>query len=404
MYNPQYLAALRSGYQPDQAYYPAGRSGYPNPGQSFDYGYGMARDYYNNYPENEEGSLDNDFDGMNSPAYYRDGFNQDSNREEYRRFENTHPREDHPDDFHESNFEDGSQNERYEEDLEREEHENTEDLDHVQDDESGNTFPRLSPNQDITIHLDDDSSSYNLPMPPPVMDPNAPPGRYIFKYNHPRRSQNYHPMMDQGFQVPHRFQPPGIRNQYPGVLNSGYGQMSLKDLFFGLPQITVSIAASKTKKANATNDEMMTMKAPESNLIDVDGKEIMKKDLKEDEMDDDVQKVIIGIDRRRRSAQFYGIPLNEDTVYASQIQLGAALHTVKPQNFMFRPDGFTPAYLARHRRFDPKQVMLKADEQNDTSFPSLAPGATVAQDPLPETVYPVFPYNPEQDEPGAIIF
>lgn len=95
---------------------------------------------------------------------------------------------------------------------------------------------------------------------------------------------------------------------------------------------------------------------------------------------------------------------------------------------MFRPDGFTPAYLARHRSVDPKQGVFKAEEQNDSNFPRLAPGATVAQNPLPETVYPVFPYNPEQvhchnfnlnvhskqgiilvffifqDEPGAIIF
>ena len=45
-------------------------------------------------------------------------------------------------------------------------------------------------------------------------------------------------------------------------------------------------------------------------------------------------------------------------------------------------------------------------DKNETSqnFPVVAPGAVVVQQPLPETQFPLFPYDPQQDQPAAVQF
>lgn len=44
------------------------------------------------------------------------------------------------------------------------------------------------------------------------------------------------------------------------------------------------------------------------------------------------------------------------------------------------------------------------EEDGDINLPVDPPGAHVANDPLPEKEFPIFPYDPEQDEPAAVAF
>ena len=44
------------------------------------------------------------------------------------------------------------------------------------------------------------------------------------------------------------------------------------------------------------------------------------------------------------------------------------------------------------------------DDEEEISLPIDPPGALVANDPLPEKTFPIFPYDPEQDEPAAVAF
>ena len=44
------------------------------------------------------------------------------------------------------------------------------------------------------------------------------------------------------------------------------------------------------------------------------------------------------------------------------------------------------------------------DAGNVHNFPVDPPGAHVANDPLPETKFPIFPYDPDQDKPAAVAF
>jgi hypothetical protein len=43
-------------------------------------------------------------------------------------------------------------------------------------------------------------------------------------------------------------------------------------------------------------------------------------------------------------------------------------------------------------------------EDGEIQLPVDPPGAHVANDPLPEKTFPIFPYDPEQDEPAAVAF
>ncbi len=44
------------------------------------------------------------------------------------------------------------------------------------------------------------------------------------------------------------------------------------------------------------------------------------------------------------------------------------------------------------------------DSSNVHNFPVEPPGAHVANDPLPETKFPIFPYDPDQDRPAAVVY
>ncbi len=44
------------------------------------------------------------------------------------------------------------------------------------------------------------------------------------------------------------------------------------------------------------------------------------------------------------------------------------------------------------------------DSNNVHNFPIEPPGAHVANDPLPETKFPIFPYDPDQDKPAAVAY
>ena len=43
-------------------------------------------------------------------------------------------------------------------------------------------------------------------------------------------------------------------------------------------------------------------------------------------------------------------------------------------------------------------------DETATNFPYVPPGAIVAEEPLPENAFPIFPYDPEQDKPAAVQF
>jgi len=49
-------------------------------------------------------------------------------------------------------------------------------------------------------------------------------------------------------------------------------------------------------------------------------------------------------------------------------------------------------------------AVVDGEEEGDISLPVEPPGAHVANDPLPEKTFPIFPYDPEQDEPAAVAF
>jgi len=144
--------------------------------------------------------------------------------------------------------------------------------------------------------------------------------------DYPQFAQNYQrpsSMMNRYSFVPHRFEPPRRNQPIQNFHGLNPRPMSLLDMFMGLPQVTVSInAARRTKTSNSSNHEnedlteFTTLKTTESNIIDIDGQGITKKDLNEEEDD----KTILGVDRRRRNAQFYGIPLSEDIAYSSQVR------------------------------------------------------------------------------------
>lgn len=70
MYDPQLVAALKSGFLSEPINYNLRQTPYPKMGQSFDYGYG--RDYFNGYPENN-------FDLMRNS-------NPDAENRDYNRF------------------------------------------------------------------------------------------------------------------------------------------------------------------------------------------------------------------------------------------------------------------------------------------------------------------------------
>jgi hypothetical protein len=55
---------------------------------------------------------------------------------------------------------------------------------------------------------------------------------------------------------------------------------------------------------------------------------------------------------------------------------------------------------------NPLILQQKSAVADDTAgvFPVTPLGATVAQDPLPEKDFPIFPYDPEQDKPAAVAF
>ncbi len=44
------------------------------------------------------------------------------------------------------------------------------------------------------------------------------------------------------------------------------------------------------------------------------------------------------------------------------------------------------------------------EDETATNFPYVPPGAIVAEEPLPENTFPIFPYDPEQDNPAAVQF
>lgn len=44
------------------------------------------------------------------------------------------------------------------------------------------------------------------------------------------------------------------------------------------------------------------------------------------------------------------------------------------------------------------------EAESVSNFPFVPPGAVVAQQPLPENQFPLFPYDPEQDQPAAVQF
>ena len=46
----------------------------------------------------------------------------------------------------------------------------------------------------------------------------------------------------------------------------------------------------------------------------------------------------------------------------------------------------------------------ETEVESATDFPIVQPGAVVAQEPLPEGQFPLFPYDPEQDQPAAVQF
>ncbi len=49
-------------------------------------------------------------------------------------------------------------------------------------------------------------------------------------------------------------------------------------------------------------------------------------------------------------------------------------------------------------------VEEEEDSSNIHNFPVEPPGAHVANDPLPETKFPIFPYDPDQDRPAAVVY
>jgi hypothetical protein len=63
-----------------------------------------------------------------------------------------------------------------------------------------------------------------------------------------------------------------------------------------------------------------------------------------------------------------------------------------------------PYYYAPYQIANIETTNLKPSEADDAKLPVSPQGANVAQNPLPENAFPIFPYDPSQDQPAAEAF
>lgn len=80
----------------------------------------------------------------------------------------------------------------------------------------------------------------------------------------------------------------------------------------------------------------------------------------------------------------------------------------QPQYYyhLFHTVKIAPPYSAQGDSEPPKSedTTEEPEAESATNFPIVLPGAVVAQQPLPEDQFPLFPYDPAQDQPAAVQF
>lgn len=117
--------------------------------------------------------------------------------------------------------------------------------------------------------------------------------------------------------------------------------------------------------------------------------------------------------RRKRSSGV--LPASPYVVYAGASPAGLQAPSAvfyQPQHYyrLFSTVQIPPPYIAQAEaepetpKSEETATTVEPEAESATNFPFVPPGAVVAQQPLPENQFPLFPYDPEQDQPAAVQF